>query len=72
MPQLKQDGPATIFYVLFDGSKGHTACHGHEINAPFDFLLATEDRAEWEAWHQCEHFGCDLCPEDCPECEENA
>ena len=70
MPQIKQTD-AVIFYITHDGSKGHTCHGGHVVKTPFDFLLVTEDRAEWEAWHECDHVDCDLCPEDCPDCEEN-
>lgn len=70
MPQLTQTD-CVIFYVTHDGLKGHTCLPGHTVKSPHDFLLVTEDREEWDAWHQCDHADCELCPEGCELCEEN-
>ena len=52
--ELKQDGDDTVFYVieLHDGLivKGHTCYNGHCVKSPVEFLLATSERDEWEAW----------------------
>lgn len=70
MPHITQED-RVLFYVTHDGLKGHTCGGGHTVQTPFEFLLVTEDHAEWAAWHACDHVGCDLCPEGCPECEDN-
>lgn len=59
MPDIRQDD-AVIYYVTFDGRKGHTCFGGHVVRTPHDFLLVTEDREEWEDWHECSE-DCDLC-----------
>lgn len=78
MPEITQTD-ATLYYVNYDGTKGSTWGVGHTVKHPFDFLLVTEDRDEWQAWRDdrccdcdCEHdcgcdcdCGCDVCEEDC-------
>ena len=77
MPSIKQED-AVLYYVANDGSKGHTvkSVPGHTVASPFDFLLVTEDRDEWEAWGcsdccdcDCDHEpGCD-CDCGCENCD---
>ena len=50
MPAATQHDEDTVYYVLFNGSKGHTWHQGHSVKAPHDFLLITKVREEWEAW----------------------
>ena len=51
--QLTQEGDDPVFYIIdaqCGPSHGHTCYPGHTIKSPFDFLLITDDRDEWESW----------------------
>ena len=56
MPEATQHDADTVYYVLFDGSKGHTWHQGHSVKAPHDFLLITKAREEWEAFNAAALF----------------
>jgi hypothetical protein len=71
MPDATQHDADTVYYVLFDGSKGHTWHQGHSVKAPHDFLLITKVRKEWEAWslERTEDRSDDPVPDDVPAVE---
>jgi hypothetical protein len=71
MPDATQHDADTVYYVLFDGSKGHTWHQGHSVKAPHDFLLITKVRKEWEAWslERTEDRSDDPVPHDVPAVE---
>lgn len=51
--QLTQEGDDPVFYIIDApccSSRGHTCYRGHTIKSPFEFLLITDDRDEWESW----------------------